>query len=123
MAATALTRAPASLLPRRGATASLPASTAARMRCSLASASREVSQPLCSPDPGTSSPERTNELTRCSMAPMVVGRPKSSADLNRRSEEQTSELQSLMRISYAVFCLKKTNKQYITLHKEHTQQP
>src|SRR3546814_7203246 len=26
---------------------------------------------------------------------------------NRRSEEQTSELQSLMRISYAVFCLKK----------------
>src|SRR3546814_5979481 len=32
--------------------------------------------------------------------------------LNRlkRSEEHTSELQSLMRISYAVFCLKKTNK-------------
>src|SRR3546814_8834150 len=26
-----------------------------------------------------------------------------------RSEEHTSELQSLMRISYAVFCLKKTN--------------
>src|SRR3546814_5808407 len=29
-----------------------------------------------------------------------------------RSEEHTSELQSLMRISYAVFCLKKTNTQY-----------
>src|SRR3546814_6656232 len=28
-----------------------------------------------------------------------------------RSEEHTSELQSLMRISYAVFCLKKNNKQ------------
>src|SRR3546814_9610488 len=28
----------------------------------------------------------------------------------RRSEEQTSELQSLMRISYAVFCLKKKRK-------------
>src|SRR3546814_7961744 len=27
-----------------------------------------------------------------------------------RSEEHTSELQSLMRISYAVFCLKKNNK-------------
>src|SRR3546814_3083312 len=27
----------------------------------------------------------------------------------RRSEEHTSELQSLMRISYAVFCLKKKN--------------
>src|SRR3546814_1062053 len=31
-----------------------------------------------------------------------------------RSEEHTSELQSLMRISYAVFCLKKKN------HKKHT---
>src|SRR3546814_3974079 len=29
----------------------------------------------------------------------------------RRSEEHTSELQSLMRISYAVFCLKKKNYQ------------
>src|SRR3546814_3855306 len=37
----------------------------------------------------------------------------------RRSEEHTSELQSLMRISYAVFCLKKKiikNKQ----HAQHT---
>src|SRR3546814_9238738 len=31
------------------------------------------------------------------------------AQLRGRSEEHTSELQSLMRISYAVFCLKKTN--------------
>src|SRR3546814_4014911 len=31
-------------------------------------------------------------------------------DLHIRSEEHTSELQSLMRISYAVFCLKKKNK-------------
>src|SRR3546814_7345005 len=30
--------------------------------------------------------------------------------LRRRSEEHTSELQSLMRISYAVFCLKKKKK-------------
>src|SRR3546814_2876745 len=30
----------------------------------------------------------------------------------RRSEEHTSELQSLMRISYAVFCLKKKNTQH-----------
>src|SRR3546814_10015266 len=30
--------------------------------------------------------------------------------LRVRSEEHTSELQSLMRISYAVFCLKKKNK-------------
>src|SRR3546814_8351251 len=32
------------------------------------------------------------------------------AGLTRRSEEHTSELQSLMRISYAVFCLKKKKK-------------
>src|SRR3546814_10738833 len=31
-----------------------------------------------------------------------------------RSEEHTSELQSLMRISYAVFCLKKKNLIYLT---------
>src|SRR3546814_5595746 len=34
-----------------------------------------------------------------------------------RSEEHTSELQSLMRISYAVFCLKK--KQKINIHRKH----
>src|SRR3546814_3681804 len=33
----------------------------------------------------------------------------SLADRTRRSEENTSELQSLMRISYAVFCLNKKN--------------
>src|SRR3546814_2339861 len=32
--------------------------------------------------------------------------------LKLRSEEHTSELQSLMRISYAVFCLKKTTIEY-----------
>src|SRR3546814_885061 len=37
-------------------------------------------------------------------------------DINVRSEEHTSELQSLMRISYAVFCLKKKtyNTEYIS---------
>src|SRR3546814_1780556 len=33
--------------------------------------------------------------------------------LTLRSEEHTSELQSLMRISYAVFCLKKKNTSYV----------
>src|SRR3546814_1798685 len=33
-----------------------------------------------------------------------------TTDHNWRSEEHTSELQSLMRISYAVFCLKKKKK-------------
>src|SRR3546814_4856218 len=39
------------------------------------------------------------------------GSDRRSLHRNRpRSEEHTSELQSLMRISYAVFCLKKKNK-------------
>src|SRR3546814_8598245 len=57
----------------------------------------------------------------------VAFRPGSrGAAWTRRSEEHTSELQSLMRISYAVFCLKKnklqhqkTNK-YTTQHNEST---
>src|SRR3546814_6567048 len=43
--------------------------------------------------------------------------------LSLRSEEHTSELQSLMRISYAVFCLKKkkynTNKLVTDIHKHN----
>src|SRR3546814_1612628 len=45
-----------------------------------------------------------------SMDEFSSGYPLTSSTL-RRSEEHTSELQSLMRISYAVFCLKKKNKQ------------
>src|SRR3546814_4651306 len=36
-----------------------------------------------------------------------------------RSEEHTSELQSLMRISYAVFCLKKKKKTQIVIKKTY----
>src|SRR3546814_5159574 len=46
-------------------------------------------------------------------------RPRSAASA-RRSEEHTSELQSLMRISYAVFCLKK--KKQILHETEHRKQ-
>src|SRR3546814_7251267 len=37
--------------------------------------------------------------------------------IDRRSEEHTSELQSLMRISYAVFCLKKKKKNTLKRHR------
>src|SRR3546814_8414462 len=37
-----------------------------------------------------------------------------------RSEEHTSELQSLMRISYAVFCLKKKTKNNTTSNRPYT---
>src|SRR3546814_2617155 len=45
-----------------------------------------------------------------------VQRPRGfdSGNVRLRSEEHTSELQSLMRISYAVFCLKKKTKQNTT---------
>src|SRR3546814_9870515 len=48
--------------------------------------------------------ERTNGVGRLIKKTPAVVRP-------TRSEEHTSELQSLMRISYAVFCLKKKKKQ------------
>src|SRR3546814_2506101 len=41
--------------------------------------------------------------------------PQEDRALGARSEEHTSELQSLMRISYAVFCLKKKTRK-ITYH-------
>src|SRR3546814_9745323 len=40
-----------------------------------------------------------------------------------RSEEHTSELQSLMRISYAVFCLKKKNKTDLAQATDYDQGP
>src|SRR3546814_1424828 len=42
--------------------------------------------------------------------PLRDGAKAFRAAVKSRSEEHTSELQSLMRISYAVFCLKKKNK-------------
>src|SRR3546814_3794750 len=46
----------------------------------------------------------------------------SAAHAEYRSEEHTSELQSLMRISYAVFCLKKKTKKDYTYIKKHIEQ-
>src|SRR3546814_3750122 len=61
----------------------------------------------------STSPEASaSTISRCSR--FDTARPPPCTRLlarNRRSEEHTSELQSLMRISYAVFCLqKKKNK-------------
>src|SRR3546814_2259402 len=69
------------------------------------------------------SPDDTNNVlgfsASCAFtAPAITAAPASSPEgfaSNRpwkRSEEHTSELQSLMRNSYAVFCLKKQNKYY-----------
>src|SRR3546814_5628333 len=42
---------------------------------------------------------------------LLLGLSLAACGQSERSEEHTSELQSLMRISYAVFCLKKKTKQ------------
>src|SRR3546814_5693007 len=71
---------------------------------------------------------KTNYMSGGQMrCPMVFRGPNGAAS---RWEEHTSELQSLMRISYAVFCLKKTNKERAiqphharttrTAHSSHT---
>src|SRR3546814_6658204 len=61
--------------------------------------------------------ESEAELLRLSQVAQEIGkiapvslRVNPDVDAQTRSEEHTSELQSLMRISYAVFCLKKKNK-------------
>src|SRR3546814_10938680 len=46
----------------------------------------------------------------------LIHRPPNFAASKLRSEEHTSELQSLMRNSYAVFCLKKKNNNKNALH-------
>src|SRR3546814_10542931 len=53
--------------------------------------------------------------------PHIVSSSTSASDCSLRSEEHTSELQSLMRISYAVFCLKKkTSTSTKPTHTQHT---
>src|SRR3546814_8339787 len=49
-------------------------------------------------------------LQLAGLAALLEQRPEAHRDLVVRSDEHTSELQSLMRISYAVFCLKKKRK-------------
>src|SRR3546814_7072104 len=63
---------------------------------------------------GSHRPATCPEWLARAVHPHVRAGPEASA----RSEEQTSELPSLMRISYAVFCLKKTTTKTI---KHHTQ--
>src|SRR3546814_18943427 len=54
--------------------------------------------------------DRREETDRAGKAHPPVGRGRQARRHGReRSEEHTSELQSLMRISYAVICLKKKN--------------
>src|SRR3546814_4775858 len=60
----------------------------------------------------------------CRRAGEVTGRISAHIDHLARSEEHTSELQSLMRLSYAVFCLtKNTELPTIPLYQVHNTEP
>src|SRR3546814_3496709 len=60
---------------------------------------------------------RTTTLSeRAELLGNIADQFDANKDRLARSEEHTSELQSLMRISYDVFCLKKKNTQHITKH-------
>src|SRR3546814_8088227 len=72
------------------------------------------------------------DMGACGILPRIIGQGRAaellftgrSMSADERSEEHTSELQSLMRISYAVFCLKKkkiqvtASRQYNYLNKQ-----
>src|SRR3546814_6663741 len=58
--------------------------------------------------------ERMSALVKAGGAPADREDDDQDDNVPFRSEEHTSELQSLMRISYAVFCLKKKTKYYKT---------
>src|SRR3546814_3196094 len=59
--------------------------------------------------PHSASTRSSVGTARPALSARTASRDRSFAPLTDRSEEHTSELQSLMRISYAVFCLKKNN--------------
>src|SRR3546814_4453169 len=62
-----------------------------------------------------------SSVCRLRRACHCCSRPGSSEATSTRSEEHTSELQSLMRISYAVFCLKKKKLKHHHLQEQkHT---
>src|SRR3546814_4031216 len=79
---------------------------------------------LCASNRASPFPYRSDDFgSRIIMTSLTVGEdnrswfnsiqqfPSKSSGITSRSEEHTSELQSLMRNSYAVFCLKKKTKQ------------
>src|SRR3546814_3387606 len=70
----------------------------------------------CPPDPSLMEISQLYQAFWAAVGAEVnLNQVEQATHVNQRSEEHTSELQSLMRISYAVFCLKK-KKTIITLH-------
>src|SRR3546814_8275604 len=102
-----------------------PAARAARSRRVHALTSRLTPNSLIKPTAGGISRPKcrpgAQAAARCAPPPPITADStddlealprRQAAQSQCRSEEHTSELQSLMRISYAVFCLKKKKKQH-----------
>src|SRR3546814_6179916 len=69
----------------------------------------------CESCQGKSAPSSFSRFSRTAVLSASSSTPAEATPTSwvwHRSEEHTSELQSLMRISYAVFCLKKKNNYY-----------
>src|SRR3546814_4371045 len=108
-------------------------------RVSIAASGTYVFNALVDPGTGAGAIERVGEMGQANLGAMPRFRGNlavtytrgpfsitpqlnfiSAGKQDNRSEEHTSELQSLMRISYAVFCLKKKKKiAYLTIMQKH----
>src|SRR3546814_9411774 len=69
---------------------------------------------------GAGGNQRRDGADRQGLQPSRCRRASEKINVGNRSEEHTSELQSLMRISYAVFCLKKTKTIKNIITHKHT---
>src|SRR3546814_6261616 len=75
--------------------------------------------------PRPCSPWQTTQLAANTSRPLATeaALPLAQAGSDSRSEEHTSELQSLMRTSYAVFCLKKKNNNKTNSQRQYPYAP
>src|SRR3546814_3863575 len=100
---------------RRGRDLTAPGPRPARRRAGSSGPPRR--SPAAARRPGSSAGRDWPGPARRRPRPSGSGGP--SRSRRARSEGQTSELQSLMRISYAVFCLKKKKKPHTDITHKH----
>src|SRR3546814_1960596 len=86
----------------------------------------EASSPSKNVAPGNHADPVVVPLCATPFSKVIEPHPCPATSLQERSEEHTSELQSLMRISYAVFCLKKQHntqlERTLTMYYNKTKQ-
>src|SRR3546814_8882620 len=90
-----------------------------RARCQVTPGRREPTESATESKPPNGPSGRVARVKWCGKSAPRAWQQAGTANPtgSKRSEEHTSELQSLMRISYAVFCLKKKNNKAKKTHK------